>query len=313
MADAPDRVERVLDLLMTLLETSRPLSREDIFEKFKAIGAYPESPEAARRAFERDKETLRALGVPIHSQPVGDGSVTGYRVRPDDYYLPDLGLDEAETAALRVALNAVSLGADAGVDALLKLGTSATGSPVPLAALAAAPALPDVFEAQRRRCVVTFTYRGAVRRLEPYGLAVRRGCWYVVGRDVDRDAIRSFRADRMGEEVTVGPPGAFTPPADFAPGEHIEDRAWMFGDDPIVSVRIRIDAATVPLVLGELGEDVAVIAEESDGAVEVEVAASAPAALRTSLLGFRDSVEVLGPPEQRAAMIETLRSFGEPA
>ena len=50
------------------------------------------------------------MGVPITMETIGDGTEVGYRVRPDDYCLPDLGLDADETAALRVAVSAVSLG-----------------------------------------------------------------------------------------------------------------------------------------------------------------------------------------------------------
>ena len=310
MADRPDRVERVLDLLMMLLETPSALSREEIFERLRPIRAYPESPDAARRAFERDKETLRDLGVPIHTEAVGDGSVTGYRVKPGEYYLPDAGLDEDETIALRVALNAVTLGDSSGTGALLKLGSEAGSTVTPLAALVDAPALPELFEAVRAQAVAGFVHRGTARRLEPYGIAVRRGHWYVVGRDLDRDALRAFRVDRIDAEVTVGPAGAFRRPDDFVAGDHIEDRAWMLDGRSEVTVRIAIDDPVVPVVLGDLGDDAVVVAEDDRG-IEVEVTVSRPGALRTHLLGYLDAVEVLAPPEERAAMIAALREMAD--
>ena len=101
MPDAPSRVERVLNLLALLLDTRRALTREEIV---RDVAGYPPQITAYRRAFERDKETLRGMGVPITIETIGDGSELGYRVRPDDYYLPDLGLDADEAAALRVAV-----------------------------------------------------------------------------------------------------------------------------------------------------------------------------------------------------------------
>ena len=107
MADAPTRVERVLNLLALMLDTQVPRTREEFVRE---IAGYPAQTEANRRAFERDKEILRGMGVPITMETIGDGTEVGYRVRPDDYCLPDLGLDADETAALRVAVSAISLG-----------------------------------------------------------------------------------------------------------------------------------------------------------------------------------------------------------
>src|SRR3974377_397470 len=119
MPDAPSRVERVLNVLALLLDTGIPLTREQIVH---AGAGCPEHTSAYRRAFERDKETLRGMGVPLTTEAMGDGSEVGYRVRPDDYYLPDLGLAPEEAAALRVAVSALSLGHRAGGGGLMERG-----------------------------------------------------------------------------------------------------------------------------------------------------------------------------------------------
>ena len=90
MTDAPSRVERVLNLLALMLDTRIPRTRE---EYVREISGYPRQTEANRRVFERDKEILRGMGVPITMETIGDGDELGYRVRPDDYCLPDLGLE----------------------------------------------------------------------------------------------------------------------------------------------------------------------------------------------------------------------------
>src|SRR5690242_3922708 len=120
MADAPSRVERVLNLLALLLDTRRPLSREEIVGE---VAGYPPDVSANRRAFERDKEMLRGMGVPITVVALpGETTETGYLVHPEEYYLPDLELTAEETAALRVAVNAISLGSLSAEGALMKLG-----------------------------------------------------------------------------------------------------------------------------------------------------------------------------------------------
>ena len=80
MADAPGRVERVLNLLALLLDTRVPLTRDEIVRE---IGGYPPQPSANRRAFERDKEVLRGMGVPITTDTLGDAGEVGYRVRAE--------------------------------------------------------------------------------------------------------------------------------------------------------------------------------------------------------------------------------------
>ena len=139
-------------------------------------------------------------------------------------------------------MSAVSLGSHAGEGALLKLGGLADEAVAPIASLPIAPALATLFEAFRARAVVTFTHRDRVRTVEPWGLSSKRGHWYVVGFDRDRDAVRAFRADRIDGDVEVGEPDAFEAPADFRPDDHVESRAWLLGDDPPVTVRVRVDA-----------------------------------------------------------------------
>ena len=70
-----------------------------------------------------------------------------------------------------------------------------------------------IAEAVTRRQVLTFQHRasGATtttsRRLQPWGVLSRRGRWYVVGHDLDRDAPRAFRLDRITGAVSTDRPG----------------------------------------------------------------------------------------------------------
>ena len=304
MPDAPSRVERVLNLLALLLDTRRALTREEIVHD---VAGYPPQITAYRRAFERDKETLRGMGVPLTTESIGDGSELGYRVRPEDYYLPDLGLDADEAAALRVAVSAVSLGSHAGEGALLKLGGLAGEAVSPIASLPIAPALATLFEAFRARAVVRFTHRDRLRTVEPWGLSSKRGHWYVVGFDRDREAVRAFRADRIEGDVELGVHEAFDAPADFRPDDHVESRAWLLGDDAPVTVRLRIDADHLDTMLAEVGADATVdeAASDDDGVI-VEMAVTNRAAFRGFVLGFLEHAEVLEPPDIRADVVTWL-------
>jgi len=304
VTDAPSRVERVLNLLALMLDTRIPRTRE---EYVREIAGYPTQTEANRRAFERDKEILRGMGVPITMETIGDGNEVGYRVRPDDYCLPDLGLSADETAALRVAVSAISLGDGSGQGALMKLGGVGDQASAPIASLPIAPALATLFDAFRRRAVVTFPYRTETRTVEPWGLSSKRGHWYVVGFDRDRDAVRAFRADRIDGDVEVGESGAFDVPDDFRPDDHIEDRGWLLGDAPPVNVRLAVDADHLDGVLGELGAD-ARVEKDADGRTFVDVSVSNKAAFRSFVLGFLEHAEIVDPPAVRAAMIEWLQT-----
>jgi proteasome accessory factor B len=302
MPDAPSRVERVLNLLALLLDTRVPLTRDEIVRE---VAGYPEQISAYRRSFERDKETLRAMGVPITTENIGDGSEVGYRVRPDDYYLPDLQLEPEETAALRVAVSAISLGDRSGQGALMKLGGLAGDGVAPIASLPIAPALATLFEAFRHRAVVTFTHRGRTRSIEPWGLSSKRGHWYVVGFDRDRDAIRAFRADRIEGDITVGEPDAFETPADFRPEDHVEARSWLLGDDPPTIVHVLVDDARRDTMLAELGGDATVVEPRGTDTL-IELTITNWSALRAFLLSFLEHAEVVDPPELRADMVAWL-------
>jgi predicted DNA-binding transcriptional regulator YafY len=302
MQDAPGRVERVLNLLALLLDTKSPLTRNEIV---KQVSGYPEQATAYRRAFERDKEALRAMGVPVTTETLPESTEVGYRVRPDDYYLPDLGLTPEETAALRVAVSAISLGNAEGVGALMKLGGLGEEAVAPLASLPIAPALATLFEAFRRRAVVTFTYRGQPRTIEPWGLSSKRGHWYVVGHDRDRDAVRAFRADRIDGDVEIGPPDAFEAPVSFRPDDHVEARPWLMGDEPPTTVTLRLDGPHRDALVGELGPDATVV-KDTKTSTTVELVVTNQAALRATVLTFLEHAEVLGPPEVRADFVAQL-------
>jgi proteasome accessory factor B len=307
--DGPSRSERVLNLLAFLLDRRRPVPRHEILAE---IPGYPGGDtEAARRAFERDKEMLRSMGVPVKVIVGADSSDTAYTVDPDEYYLPELGLSDDETAALRVAVSAVALGTGAGEGAMLKLGGFAGDTTAPIAALPIVPQLASLFDAFRRRCVVTFRYRGEQRTVEPWALTSRRGRWYLVGHDRDRKARRTFRADRVGEDVKLGPPDAFDVPPDFRVEDAVREQAWNFGDD-VVTVDLAVDADRTEGLVDALGPDVE-RQPMPDGRVLLQIGVANPGALLPLLLDHGERVEVIGPESLRHDVIEWVRAIVETA
>lgn len=306
MADpeGPDRRERLLSLLAALLETRRGLTREEIVTN-PELG-YPAGATAARRAFERDKASLRAMGVPLHDEV--DDNITRYRVPPSEYYLPALDLTTDELAALHVAVTAVGLGSAADEGTLMKLGGVEGTGALPIADLPDVEALAPLFEASRRRSVVEFAYRDRRRRLEPWGLTGKSGRWYVVGLDLDAGDMRVYRADRIDGTVETGPPRAFTVPADFRADAYLEDQPWQYGGGAPQRVEVRADRGHDADLVARAARP-ADVSTEADGSRVVELSVVNLDALRSFVLGYLDHAEVVSPPAARTAMVEWLEAI----
>ncbi len=296
-----DRLERLTTLVANLLSTRTPLTLEQIVEN---VPGYPSEKMSYRRQFERDKDTLRGIGVPISVET--SGTETRYRILPSEYYLPALDLTPEEQAAIHVAVTAVRLPGVGTDTALWKIGGQ-EGEAVPvLASLPTTPALAELFDAYRKRATISFGYRGDTRRLDPYGLVFRRGHWYVVGRDHDREGPRSFRADRIDGDITVGPPGAFTVPEGLDPATLLRDDPMRFGSaDASVEARVLVDADQAAFVIEELGE-AAVETRQADGSVIVTITVTNRPAFLSFVLGLLERAEVLSPPDLRAEMVQWL-------
>lgn len=302
-----EKLERQLRLLATLLHTDRPLMASEI----QAQVEYPADKTAFRRAFERDKEDLRSLGVPLEvaSSETSDGPVASYQIRKDDYYLHDLDLAEDEVIALSMALRLISLeGADTA-DAVWKLGGAAneTHGDVPVAAITMGPAVATVHQAIADRAPISFEYRDESRSVEPWRLSYRRGRWYLDGFDVHRDGERQFRLDRIVGAVEPGAPGTALrerpEPAD-------EREPWQFAADeqPEVVARVHIDAGLASWVQRQLGED-RVVSTGDDGSIEVELDVSNVPAFRSLVLGWGTHAEVVAPAHLRQDMIDWLEAL----
>ncbi len=299
-----DRLERLTNLVLVLLD-QRPKSLREIATE---VPGYPKEGEARRQAFERDKRTLRDGGVTITTVDIGGKEQTGYTIRGEDYYLPDLDLDADEQTALNLAVTGVHLGDPSGRDALWRLGLPSAAPARPLADLPSLPALPQLYEALRQRAAVTFTYRGDERHVAPAALRFRGGWWYLVGFDTDKGGPRTFRVDRMDGQPTVGGLESAMLPAGFDLDKALPDEPWKMGDGDPLSVDVLVDAVLAPLVVAEVGER-AVVERRGDGAAVIRLEVTNVDALRGWVLELSDHAEVLGPLEIRQDMVSWLTSI----
>lgn len=209
---ATDRTERLLNLVICLLGARRPVSRSSLREGIPGYGEAA-SDESFERMFERDKDELRQMGIPIETIVNVQGEVEGYLIEEDSYAMPSVDFDAAERAVLGLAARVWSeaaLAAEAG--AALRKIEAATGerwSPlIPGRPGTGEEALPLVWEAIRSRTVIRFDYlargREAVeeRTVEPWATAYREGAWYLVGLSRERGAGRAFRLSRIQGTVS---------------------------------------------------------------------------------------------------------------
>ena len=222
---AAAKTERLMNLLIMLLVQRGYVTKDRIRDVL-----YPSSsPEAFDKMFERDKEELRSLGVPIELgsvDPLFDDE-QGYRISPEQFALPPISLtaDEAAVVGLATRVWEHASMAEATTEAVRKL--TAAGVDVDVSALEiASPRLSaeeasfDTFlRATQDRSEIEFDYRASraaepsTRHLQPWGVTRYAGRWYVVGHDTDRAATRIFRLSRVvGEARITGEPGGFEVP-----------------------------------------------------------------------------------------------------
>ncbi len=303
------KLERLLKLLAVLLDTSTPLSADDLRQR---IGGYPDNTASFRRAFERDKDDLRSMGVAISVERIADtgnldrvadagATVDAYIVHRDDYAGQDPGLEPDELAALHLAAALVRV-EKLGEDAFWKLGgaerteTDQVGGSVPAADVAG-----QFYTAVVERRPATFTYSDVERVLEASRISFVNGHWYISGFDQTRSATRVFRIDRIQGDISLGAAGSYEPKP--APGPEII-RTWELGDEEPIDAVVKIDPTAALWASVNLREDE--IDRHPDGSVSVRMQVRNRGSFRDWVLTFVDAAEIITPEELRSEMVEWL-------
>ncbi|GAB1823343.1 helix-turn-helix transcriptional regulator [Herbidospora sp. RD11066] len=306
------KTERLLNLVICLLSTTRPLSAEQI--RFAVPGYDPANDEAFQRMFERDKNELREIGIPIEVQKDPWDDDPGYRIVKQSYELPEITLEPDEAAVLGLAAQVWQRAnlAEAAGGAMLKLKaggveTDLAEGPLELRVDTRDAAFTPLWEAVRDRRAVTFHYRSGgsesvlKRVVEPWGVLSRRGRWYVVGHDRTRNGTRVFRLSRIVGDVTPsGRPGVVEVPegtdlrALVAYGEKDQ------GPERIASVRVRPGTCQG---LRHLAREVRPGTEWD----EADIAFTDPERLAGWLASLGPDAVVDGPPDAREAVIRRLK------
>ncbi|QJW36797.1 helix-turn-helix transcriptional regulator [Cellulosimicrobium protaetiae] len=311
---------RLLNLVIALVNTNASMTKQQIRISVAGYGDAP-SPDAFERMFERDKDTLRDLGIPIVTVDAGGhADEVGYRIDQDAYALPAVDLTPAELGVLALAAQFwqdKTLRTDIS-RALTKLRAAGAGETAMDVVAGLAPqvrpvgdAYATLMDAISARRAVSFTYRAAstgevrARRAQPWRIAARRGGWYLVGLDLDRGAPRSYRLSRVeGRVRATGPRDAFEVPVD------VDVDAALGTRDAGGVARL----AVVPERAGALRARGTLVgsvpdARAGDGAGRdvLEVAYDVRYALADEVVGYGDAVLVLGPPDLREAVVRRLR------
>nr|WP_246316038.1 WYL domain-containing protein [Kineococcus aurantiacus] len=199
--------------------------------------------EVSPRTLRRDVERLRGLGYPVRATKGPDG---GYRLDAGED-LPPLLFDDEQAVALTLALRtAAAAGSGTGEGAARALTTVRQVLPSRLRhrvdVLAEATVVDDpgagadpgvllaLGRAVQARDLLRLDLRGEPRRVEPHHLLHRRGRWYLLAWDLDRDDWRTFRVDRITPKLPTGP--RFTP-------------RRLPGDDPAAFLEARFKGSAV--------------------------------------------------------------------
>lgn len=309
-------LERLLNLVGLLLETGRPLTFEQISETLDAYRA--ENTDTAKRMFERDKDILREYGVPLELRDLDAlGGEQGYLIPKDAYYLPEIAFTPEELGSLLVAAQGgggetpveqaaqkLLYGADGGTLAGLSGGPLAAGSDArgPLL-LAAAQVAQD-----RRR--VRFGYRtsqGKVseRDVDAFAVLFRRGHWYLIGHDRERDDIRAFRLSRFIGDLADEGEGVDLPEG-FSAADHVERGPWVAAGEDLAAVAFAPDVAWAAT---NTFRGASTRGPRDDGWIVVDIPMADEHEIAGWILGFGADAEVISPENLRTGVRSRLETI----
>jgi proteasome accessory factor B len=266
--------------------------------------------------FERDKDELRELGIPLVTSvidPVFDDEL-GYRIDKREYALPEISFEPDEVAALSLAARTWTRASLAGPAASALRKLRAAGVTMDDSSLVGIEpvvrTMEEAFEPLRRavrdRRAVTFGYRkpdaeSSTRHLQPWGLAQWHGRWYLTGYDVDRGAARVFRVGRIDTSVSpAGPAGAYDIPADHDPREMVDSTQVSTAPPREATLRVRRESGNA------LRRRARMLGEDAEWST-VEVDFRDVDRLADELAGYGPDVVAVGPADLTEAVVRRLQ------
>jgi len=289
--------------------------------------------EVSIRTIYRDVEELAISGVPIYAERGPHGGVRlvdGYRTR-----LTGMTAEEAE---------ALFLGGLPGPAAELGLGTV-----VAAARLKVLASLPPELRARASRLVERFHLdaagwfrrgdtvpwlaqvadavweakrieidydrgdRAVTRAVEPLGLVLKAGQWYVVARH--DEGLRTYRVSRITRVAPLGE--RFERPTRFdLAGYWAESSAAFEREAPRIDIVVRIRPEALDRLADAVGRRIVDAAERlpppaDDGWTHLRLRLDWPDEIPLIVFGVGSDVEILGPPEVRERIVETARDMAE--
>lgn len=310
--------QRQFNLILALMATDHGLTKHDILSTVMGYADRYDDPkdrDSLERQFERDKEDLRDLGVPLETvdQPgaAGDTKLQRYRVPKSRYQLPD----DVEFSAEDVAL--LSLAAQVWREgslseqsrrALTKLRSF--GHAVEQSVIGFAPSIrtresahDPLASAIDRRRQVSFGYlkpRAAEpeqRRVSPLALVNHEGRWHLRAHDEGVDAPRTFLLSRIVGVVRIEEAEGRAPRPDEA--ERAQQELQQVFDRTTATVRPRAGSEADVVLRNRAGT-------VADGET-LTIRTTDLAVLADELTAFGADVRVLGPEPLREAVIERWR------
>jgi proteasome accessory factor B len=311
--------ERLFSLVLALVATENGLTKNEILSTVQGYRQrfLPGGDNASlERQFERDKDDIRDLGIPMETvEPPGEqgnNHLLRYRISKGDYDLPsDLTFSAQEITLLGLAATVWRQGSLSAESqrALLKLRSLGIPSDDPV--IGYAPRLrtrESSFEPLRsaleRHTTVTFPYlkpgdaAPRKRTVSPLALVQHRGRWHLYGRDEDAAAPRTFLLARI-----VGAPRSTSKSFELPDGGGFAERALAELD-----ALWRSQRATVRVVEGTDAETR--LARRPDSSVDLGGVLTLHYTdvdiLADELAAFGPEVEALGPGDLRAAVVKRL-------
>ncbi|NLE23009.1 MAG: WYL domain-containing protein [Actinobacteria bacterium] len=325
-----DKLIRRLSLVALLLSRGgQPVSAAEIRSR---VEGYPTmTEEAFKRRFFEDRDELRRLGIEIrsHEDPLAETATEAYSLPADAYYLEPVALDGDELAALAACLAVLEDRFAYSQPLRLALLSLAQGRPELVTEAEAPPltvlpeahgpvaALPKLQAAVAERKTVTFSYYAITtdteseRIVDPYGLQLVAGEWYLIGWCHLREAVRTFRLSRIRSQVRFHTrrPHDFSPPDDFDLDAYRDRPAWQLAE-PRGSARVRVSPAMAWWVEAHWAH-CGRVDHEDDGSIVYETPYADARPLLGWVLGLADEAELVEPAELRAQLRAQLDGLAE--